>query len=739
MKKNIILPLMLTLFLSASCEEKNVLNAEIDFEQQTNVQPKELINWPHALFVFDNRQCTDIKMTQNENSLRAANVKGGDRMTAVSYESSENIEFSHTTPGHSSIEYYLSVADVNGNVPRIWFNHGVLNEKNRLKMVPLTSEITVNLLNAPDSLASFSFLVPKMADVFYLSSGKTEFLNTLQDKKIDIPGQETGKQYVLFPMMKPEDKWELNYTIKFKHSSLSGSMDISKGIGAGLQLEMNVDFTRYTQENSYSLELRRTCYGENNWTEERENFFNLLPGDDAYQDVNDYYNVYVFQDNKWKSVEVRNALCSNAPGYHGEIWNDWNNSKKLRDTMCYVNFIDDFKGPVKIRVQKRKGLFNSVKVRPTSYGINPVKYNENTVEFILSDWEKRKVSVEFDEDRYHNLFMYPNRPDKNRLTQSENNVKYYAAGEHIAGEIKLYENETLYIDEDAVVYGNIKVLGNNVTITGRGVLSGEKLPHIGSIYAEGPVLIEARDVNNLTLSGITIIDSPSWTIALFSVNHLKIDNINMICWILNGDGIDLCSVSEATINDCFIRTYDDCITLKILRDFYTDTKDISVRNCLFWSDYARGVMVGPECGDWTWGTGTINNCLFENCVVLEQPSGDGDFRAAISIVQQEQHGGGAALMDNITFRNIEIDNLQATGRPICIEQTPQPRGGTMQNVLLQNVRILDSKGYKYKSSIKTNNSWITNLIFDNVTYNGEKITGAGDKLDVQGNVDISYK
>ena len=44
----------------------------------------------------------------------------------------------------------------------------------------------------------------------------------------------------------------------------------------------------------------------------------------------------MLQGSTWKSVEVHNALCSNAPRYHEQIWNDWNNSKKLRDTMCYA-------------------------------------------------------------------------------------------------------------------------------------------------------------------------------------------------------------------------------------------------------------------------------------------------------------------------------------------------------------------------------------------------------------------
>lgn len=747
MKNNFLLSLLLLSMLApASCKEENTLDVKVRFAHQTGNIPEEIANWPHSLFVFNNHNCTDVKLAENESSLPDINGTEGNRVTAIAFENEKNIHFQCTKPGNVSTGYYVSLLDVNAEIPQIWMEHAPLkNGESLFTMKPLTSYLTVNLQNAPDTLKSISFTVPRMTDVLYLSTGKTEALNTIQNKSVEITRQEFGKTLSLYPMLRANESWNLNYTLNFEHSTQKESINIAKGVEAGQETELNLDFTAYAEESSYTVAFRKSPYGENNWMEQKEQFFKLLPGDDVYKDKNKYYNVYVLQEGRWKSVEVRNTLCTNAI-HHDKVWNDWGNAKMLRDTMCYANFIDEFTEPVKIRVQKRTGSFSRVQVRPSSYSIKPVECNKNTIEFTLPDWESRKVSVEFDGDRYHNLFLFPNRPDTNKPEKNAANVKYYGAGEHIAGEITLRENETLYIDEGAVVYGKVFVLGNNVTITGRGILSGEKLPHVGNIYAEGPVLIEVKGnsmggLKNFTLSGITIIDSPSWTVSIFNTNHVNIDNINMICWILNGDGIDLCSVVDATITDSFLRTYDDCITLKIRSSCNpeSDTKDIKVGKCIIWCDYARGIIVGPECGDWSWGTGGINNCLFENCIVLEQPNGEGDFRAALAVVQQEQHGGGAALMENITFRNILIDNIQPTGRPICVEQTQQPMGCTMQNVLFQNIKITDSFGCKYKSAIKTNNNWIINLIFDNVTYNNEKILGVGDNLHVEGNVEISYK
>ena len=119
------------------------------------------------------------------------------------------------------------------------------------------------------------------------------------------------------------------------------------------------------------------------------------------------------KDGTWKEVDVHYALCSDAPGHHGSIWNDWNNSKRLRDTMSFVNFTHDFDAPVKIRVQKKKKLRQCE--NSSEYVWNhSCQWGDNTIEFTLPQWEKRKVSVEFDGDRFYNLMILPNRPDPDR-------------------------------------------------------------------------------------------------------------------------------------------------------------------------------------------------------------------------------------------------------------------------------------------------------------------------------------
>lgn len=282
-------------------------------------------------------------------------------------------------------------------------------------------------------------------------------------------------------------------------------------------------------------------------------------------------------------------------------------------------------------------------------------------------------------------------------------------------------------------------------------MSGAKLAHTGETYAHGALLIEtnANRLSNrgyFTISGITVVDSPNWTLSVYNTDHVMIDNINILCWILNGDGIDLCSVTDATIQDCFIRTYDDCITLKVNSLSVTATRDIRIKNNLIWADYARGIVIGPESGTNT--RAGISDCTIEDCVIMEYPTNlletsssklncDG---AGLSISQYPSGGATSGTIENITFQNIVIDNISQKGRPMVIWQKANQDHALIKNVTYRNIQILDEADRCQASGIYTNGNTISGLVFDKVTYNGTPIHQSGKwTVDKPENVDIIHQ
>ena len=466
------------------------------------------------------------------------------------------------------------------------------------------------------------------------------------------------------------------------------------------------------------------------------------------------YRVFVLQEDGWTEMTVRDALCSNA-SRHAAIWNDWDNSKALRDTMSYCIFEDRFQGPVEVIVHKMKGLVTNPEVRPSPWGITPQVIDSATVRFTLPSYDKRKVSVEFDGDRQHNLFLFPHRPDSDKPVSQSSSVKYFGPGEHDAGKIELYNGQILYIDYGAVVYGQVKVMSDNCTIAGHGVLSGEKMRHWGEQYSNGDIIINCNParhttLKNLTVKDITVIDGPSWNLSIYNFDGVLVDGVNMIGWELNGDGIDLVSSCNAEIRNCFLRNYDDCITLKVRFNAnpVADLYNVHVHHNLIWNDYARGIVVGPEAGNRDYGTGFIHNVQIEDCIILQHKAGtkNDDLRAGFAIGQyaspdQSWGGGTAERITNITARNLLFDNIDKTGRNVAIWQYPDMDGTCyMNDITLENFTILDRNEVMTPAfSVKANQHSIRGLHLKNFVFRGEKITAPGTNCILSGDVEATFE
>ncbi len=469
---------------------------------------------------------------------------------------------------------------------------------------------------------------------------------------------------------------------------------------------------------------------------------------------NDHYRVAVRNAGMdWQEIDVHDALCSDA-SKHPQIWNDWNNDKALRDTMSYAIFEARAGVPVKVRVKKLTGSFSGAEVRPSPYGVVPENIGDNTIEFTLPSIDKGKVSVEFDGDRQHNLFLFGYEPDENKPDPEDQQVLYYGPGEHDLGDkdLILYDNQTLYIDYGAKVYGKLRIQGDNVTVAGHGILSGERLRHWGEYgYACGDILIDtAPDKRGLRFKDITIIDSPSWTFRIMRHSDAVIDGINMISWILNGDGIDLLSSHDVEIKNCFLRTYDDAITLKVrqIPGWVPDLYDVHVHDCIIYSDFARGIVVGPEAGNLEAGTGCIHDVTVEDCFFLNHGSvnDSGDIRAAFAIGQYARYiyqDGSATAIRNVTARNLVFDSIGKSGMNVSVVQdSGQTTPCVMENILFENFTIYDmNKVVSPAFYIRNNQNNIKGMIVRDCIFDGKKITGEGDEFEVHGTgkVDIKFE
>lgn len=448
------------------------------------------------------------------------------------------------------------------------------------------------------------------------------------------------------------------------------------------------------------------------------------------------YTVSVLQDGSWKQAWVHQALVSDYSD-HEEIWDDWDNSKALRDTMSIALFEDDFLSEVKVRVHTTE-KFSSCRVRPSNLGIEPVILDSYTVEFTVPSFDERKLSVEFDGNRQENLFVVGNRPDADKPSPDDDGVMYFGPGEHEAGELHIGDNQTIYVDFGAVLYANFVITGDNVRIAGNGIITGKKMEHWGNTqYACGDVLFmvgpQGRShIENFTVEDVTLIDSPSWTFFLSNINGVMIENINMINWILNGDGIDLVCCQNALIKDCLLRCYDDCITMKVSHGARPDCSNIEIDGCLIWEDIARGIVIGPEAGNAYMNSGRIHDVDIHDCVFLEhRGTSEGDnVRAALAVCQWKHpmdRDGHATEISDVTCRNLYFDDIKSDGTYIFVWQMPsQSEPSYIRNLVFDNIHVNDAGRVRNPVfQAFTNENSILGMEISDFHINGKKVMSEG--------------
>ena len=251
---------------------------------------------------------------------------------------------------------------------------------------------------------------------------------------------------------------------------------------------------------------------------------------------------------------------------------------------------------------------------------------------------------------------------------------YIPPGKYLTGSICLQDNTYLYISAGAELiassnyndfscarsevlaedslYGFIFAKDRtNVGIIGPGVINGsapeynsEEVDQFGyrKPNAQRIRMCIFENCKNVLVEGITIVDSPMWTLHFISCEYGRIANVN----ILNGfkytntDAIDIDGCRNFHIYGCNLETADDGVCLKTSRkgeDLDRSCENIVVENCIIES-YSSALKIGTESHN------DFKNIKFSNILILKSNRG---------IALMPRDGGN---IENVTFDNISIEN-----------------------------------------------------------------------------------
>lgn len=268
--------------------------------------------------------------------------------------------------------------------------------------------------------------------------------------------------------------------------------------------------------------------------------------------------------------------------------------------------------------------------------------------------------VEF--DGLHRVLAVFINPEKDFSSlKGQKGVLYFAPGVYYLDERLLLEDgQTVFIDEGAVVYGSINAEDKkNLRVVGYGVLDNSRMKRQDALQTN-PEILKETDKNiglplyfnrceNVSVEGITIVDSSEWSAKITGCQNVVVDNIKIIGqWRYNSDGCDFCNCVDATLKNSFIRTFDDCVTVK---GFHTNrempVERILVENCVLWCDWGRCLEVGAEtCAPY------MRDITFRNCDLLKG-----------SDVMMDVQQGDSAPVTDVLFENIRIDYTGGEQRP----------------------------------------------------------------------------
>lgn len=304
--------------------------------------------------------------------------------------------------------------------------------------------------------------------------------------------------------------------------------------------------------------------------------------------------------------------------------------KKVQQA-AFAEFDMEGKAYVRVKSAKCKVDDGRIVVRPSSRGITPRRIDAETIELTLPRPEY--LSIEFDDDRTHNLHIFANPSLSSAPSleaeaggeavinwQGENSqdvfVKdarfiYFGPGVHRpkdlpSEEIKIPSNCTVYLAPGSVVKARLIVdRAENVRIIGRGILD-HPLRGIEITYSK-----------NVLVDGITVLNPAHYTVFGGQSEDITIRNIKSFSARSWSDGIDLMCCRHVQVKDCFLRTSDDCIALYNHRWWYWGgSEDIEVTRCTFWPDVAHPVNIGSH-GDDRSDTGeTLSNVRIHDCDIL---------------------------------------------------------------------------------------------------------------------------
>lgn len=380
------------------------------------------------------------------------------------------------------------------------------------------------------------------------------------------------------------------------------------------------------------------------------------------------------------------------PSWHDKQLNEDENLQPY-----YVTFFDADE-EVTVAVESPKDL-TKTRILPTSKGVRPNIESAHRVTFRA----KPPFNLSFEPTpRHRALVIAANVPERDVPRKDDPNVRYFAPGRHHFDKvIRIGSNQTMYFAPGSWVEGAVQASGTNITICGRGVLSGlcwnrYMGPNGGRMMLICPEGIDCHKqvdcdhpARDIVVRDISLIGSWAWTLVPTLCENVLIDNVKILNGhVLNDDGIDVCKSRHVTIKNCFVRAQDDCIAPKYW------VEDLKVENCVLWADVANLIRIGYECRGAD-GRHKFSGLTFRNIDSVHQSCHKPPHHVAWSQNTIQIQAANNTVMEDFLFADFRIDYpekgdhfLKAYTVNINTANNAGKEPGHIRNIGFRNVSVI---------------------------------------------------
>ncbi|MGN1142427.1 MAG: glycoside hydrolase family 28 protein [Oliverpabstia sp.] len=214
------------------------------------------------------------------------------------------------------------------------------------------------------------------------------------------------------------------------------------------------------------------------------------------------------------------------------------------------------------------------------------------------------------------------------------------------------------------------------------------------------------NVEDLTIDGITLLNSSCWTVSLCHCKNVKITNVTISTShnIPNNDGIHISCSDGVIISNCHISSGDDCIAMTTTTKWDDVCQNIVISDCVL-SSCSKAIDIGYLYSH-------IRNVTISNCTIQDSNRG-------LCIMVCEEEG----LIENVTVNNLVISTKIHAGT----------WWGNGEPILIFGMQH-DNAAVSHMNSQRTNRRWkdtMKNIIINNVICYGENaigIVGTGNNV-----------